>query len=72
MVGTSRKSFLGKLSGRAEPAERVPGTIATCVLAYERGARLFRVHDVAPVHDALAVAAATVAPWTTRPTSTTR
>ena len=35
-------------------------TIATCVMALERGAEVFRVHDVAPVHDALAVAAATL------------
>jgi dihydropteroate synthase len=68
MIGTSRKSFLGRLTGR-EVEQRIPGTIATNVLAYERGARLFRVHDVAPVYDALAVTAATVtAPWTT-PTS---
>jgi dihydropteroate synthase len=59
VVGTSRKSFLGHLTGR-EMGERVAGTIATNVLAYERGARVFRVHDVAPVHDALAVTAATV------------
>src|SRR3954471_7682947 len=59
MVGTSRKSFLGKLTGR-EGGERVPGTIATNVLALERGASVFRVHDVAPVREALAVAAATV------------
>jgi dihydropteroate synthase len=71
MIGTSRKSFLGRLTGRTEPADRIPGTVATCVIAYERGARIFRVHDVAPVHDALVVAAATVAPWTTRPTSST-
>ena len=71
VIGTSRKSFLGKLTGRSDPADRVPGTIATCVLALERGARIFRVHDVAVVHDALAVAAATVAPWTTTPTSST-
>ena len=71
VIGTSRKSFLGRLTGR-EVDDRVAGTIATNVLAYERGARVFRVHDVAPVRDALAVAAATVsAPWTT-PTSTTR
>jgi dihydropteroate synthase len=69
VIGTSRKSFLGKLTGRTDPRERLPGTIATNVLAYERGARVFRVHEVAPVHDALAVAAATVgAPWI--PTST--
>jgi dihydropteroate synthase len=61
VIGTSRKSFLGKLvGGRPEP-ERLPGTIATNVLALERGARVFRVHDVGPVVDALAVAAATVA-----------
>ncbi len=59
VVGTSRKSFLGKLTGRAEK-ERLPGTIATNVFALERGARVFRVHDVAEVVDALAVAAATL------------
>jgi dihydropteroate synthase len=59
VIGTSRKSFLGALTGRPED-ERVPGTVATTVLAYERGASVFRVHDVAPVADALAVAAATV------------
>ena len=62
VIGTSRKSFLGKLAGGRAETERLPGTIATNVLALERGARVFRVHDVAPVVDALAVAAATVAP----------
>jgi dihydropteroate synthase len=61
VVGTSRKSFLGKLTGGKAEGERLPGTIATNVLALERGASIFRVHDVAPVADALAVAAATVA-----------
>jgi dihydropteroate synthase len=60
VVGTSRKSFLGKLAGGRSEAERLPGTIATNVLALERGASVFRVHDVAQVADALAVAAATV------------
>jgi dihydropteroate synthase len=59
VIGTSRKSFLGKLTGR-DVTERVPGTIATCVLALERGASVFRVHDVAPTRDALAVATATL------------
>ena len=59
-IGTSRKSFLGALTGRPE-GDRLPGTIASNVLAFERGASIFRVHDVAPVADALAVAAATVA-----------
>jgi dihydropteroate synthase len=73
VIGTSRKSFLGRLTGRSDPAQRLPGTIATNVIAYERGARVFRVHEVAPVRDALLVAAATVsARWTeTTPTSTT-
>jgi dihydropteroate synthase len=61
VVGTSRKSFLGRITGR-DVADRLPGTIATNVLAFERGATVFRVHDVAPVRDALAVAAATVRP----------
>ena len=59
VVGTSRKSFLGKLAGGRDEGERLPGTIATNVLALERGATVFRVHDVAPNADALAVAAAT-------------
>jgi dihydropteroate synthase len=72
VIGTSRKSFLGKLTGR-DVTERVPGTIATCVLALERGASVFRVHDVAEVSDALKVAAATLAqgwPATSRTTTT--
>jgi dihydropteroate synthase len=96
VVGTSRKSFLGRIladaAGREEPTEagrhappaladlgtraervspqsvpvsastegRLSGTVATCVLAYERGASVLRVHDVAPVRAALAVAAATL------------
>jgi dihydropteroate synthase len=60
VVGTSRKSFLGKLAGGKPEGERLPGTIATNVLALERGASVFRVHDVAPVLDALTIAAATV------------
>ena len=66
VIGASRKSFLGKLTGR-EVDDRLPGTIAANVLALERGAAIFRVHDVAEVRDALSVAAATVGPppWTT-------
>jgi dihydropteroate synthase len=62
VVGTSRKSFLGKLAGGRAEHERLPGTIATNVMAFERGARVFRVHDVAAVADALAIATATVGP----------
>jgi dihydropteroate synthase len=73
VLGTSRKSFLGKITGR-ETAERVPATLATVVMGYERGAEVFRVHDVAAARDALVVAAATLArPWpqTTPRNSTT-
>jgi dihydropteroate synthase len=59
VVGTSRKSFLGKLTGR-DFTGLAAATVATSVLAYERGARVFRVHDVAPTRDALIVSAATV------------
>src|SRR5205085_1828888 len=60
VVGSSRKSFLGKLTGGRDTGERLAGTLATSVLAFERGASVFRVHDVAEVRDALRVAAATV------------
>jgi dihydropteroate synthase len=54
LVGMSRKSMLGLLTGR--PAhERVHGGIAAHVLAVERGARIIRVHDVAATRDAMAV-----------------
>jgi dihydropteroate synthase len=89
VIGTSRKSFLGRLiadarvgespagvgedaaegsGGSAEDAgppadvaDRLPGTIATSIIAYQHGATIFRVHHVAPVRAALAVAAATLA-----------
>ncbi len=72
VVGTSRKSFLGTITGRG-PQERVAGTIATNVLALAAGASIFRVHDVAEARDALAVAAATLAGrWDPETTPTTR
>jgi dihydropteroate synthase len=70
VVGTSRKSFLGAITGRG-PLERVPATIATNVLALAAGARVFRVHDVAEARDALLVAAATLRGRWTPPETTT-
>jgi dihydropteroate synthase len=71
VVGTSRKSFLGAITGRPT-GERVAGTLATNVLALARGARIFRVHDVAEACDALAVAAATLrGQWTPAATTST-
>ncbi|MFP5364674.1 MAG: dihydropteroate synthase [Thermoleophilia bacterium] len=73
VVGTSRKSFLGTITGRAA-GDRVPGTIATNVLALAAGASIFRVHDVGQARDGLLVAAATLrgqwAPATTSKTTT--
>jgi dihydropteroate synthase len=69
VIGASRKSFLGKLTGRPE-RERVAATVAANVVALERGASIFRVHDVAETVDALKVAAATVGgAWTTSPSA---
>ncbi len=59
VVGTSRKSFIGKIDG-SETAERIGGTIASSVLAAGRGADVLRVHDVAAVAQAMRVAAAIV------------
>jgi dihydropteroate synthase len=71
VIGTSRKSFLGRVTGRSVD-ERLAATVATNVLAYERGARVFRVHDVAPVRDALVIASATVRRrWPRTPTTNT-
>lgn len=57
LVGVSRKSMLGAITGRSVDA-RVPAGVAAAVLAAQRGARILRVHDVAATRDALAVWAA--------------
>jgi dihydropteroate synthase len=56
VVGASRKRFLGSLTGQPE-GQRLAGSLAAAVLAYERGASLLRVHDVRATCDALAVVA---------------
>jgi len=58
LVGASRKRFIGTITGVQQALDRVSGTVATTVLAYERGATLFRVHDVRPNREALAIAEA--------------
>jgi dihydropteroate synthase len=58
LVGASRKRFIGSITGVQEAEQRVFGTVATTVLAYEKGATLFRVHDVRANSEALAVAEA--------------
>jgi len=57
LVGLSRKSSVGKLTGR-EPGERLYGSVAFAVIAALKGARIIRAHDVAATVDALQVAIA--------------
>jgi dihydropteroate synthase len=59
LVGVSRKRFIGALTGRPE-REREAGSVAANVIAFEHGAHMFRVHDVAATREALAVADATL------------
>jgi dihydropteroate synthase len=62
LVGASRKRFLGRLLGDPDALTGpVSAGVAVAVLAFERGASLFRVHDVRPHVEALAAAAAVVA-----------
>ena len=56
LVGASRKSFIGRITGVEEAKERVFGTVAANVIACSRGATFFRVHDVRANREALAVA----------------
>ena len=70
LVGVSRKSFLGKITGQPT-ASRVEATVAANVLAVSRGAHIVRVHDVAAHVRALAVADA-VLPFPSGPTALPR
>ena len=56
VVGASRKRFIGELSGVRDAASRVYGSVGAAVAAFERGARILRVHDVAATRQALDVA----------------
>ncbi|MBE9222424.1 dihydropteroate synthase [Cyanobacterium stanieri LEGE 03274] len=56
LIGTSRKSFIGKILNENDPAKRVWGTAATCYHAIAQGADILRVHDVAPMYDITRVA----------------
>ena len=55
LIGPSRKRFIGELGGGDLAEDRVGGTIAACLAARRGGATIFRVHDVAPVVEALKV-----------------
>lgn len=56
LLGTSRKSFIGRVLGQDDPLARQVGTLATVVLGVAGGARLFRVHEVGPAREAALMA----------------
>ncbi|HEY1936110.1 MAG TPA: dihydropteroate synthase [Acetobacteraceae bacterium] len=53
LVGVSRKSFIGRITGEADPRRRLPASLAAALFALSRGARILRVHDVAETVQAL-------------------
>jgi dihydropteroate synthase len=55
-VGVSRKSFIGTLTGRPDPMDRLPGSLAATAAAVLAGAALVRTHDVRETRDAVRVA----------------
>lgn len=59
MLGASRKSFIGTLTGAVDPAERVPGSLAAALCGVASGAHILRVHDVAATRQALTIWEAT-------------
>lgn len=58
LVGVSRKSFIGKVTQRTDPADRLPGSLGAAAVAVYNGAALVRTHDVAPTRDAVRIAEA--------------
>jgi dihydropteroate synthase len=57
VIGPSRKSFIGKVTGK-DPGDRIFGTAATVAIAALSGAHVIRVHDVKEMRDAIRMAAA--------------
>ena len=58
LVGISRKSFIGKILGQADPRNRLPGSLAATAIAVMNGAHMIRTHDVGPTREAVRVAEA--------------
>lgn len=56
LLGTSRKSFIGRALGLEDPADRLAGSLATVSLGVAAGAQIFRVHDVKPAREAALMA----------------
>ena len=55
LIGTSRKRFIGQITGKDTPADRIFGTAATVAIAVEKGISVARVHDVAEMIDVVRV-----------------
>jgi dihydropteroate synthase len=55
LVGTSRKRFIGQITGKSNPDQRIFGTAATVALSIQKGVSIVRVHDVAEMDDVLKV-----------------
>jgi dihydropteroate synthase len=58
LVGVSRKSFIGKLLGKPDPDDRLPGSLAATAIAILNGAHMVRTHDVGATRDAIRLAEA--------------
>ena len=56
LIGISRKSFIGKLTGRDDASDRLAGSLAATAIAIANGATIVRTHDVAETRDAVRVA----------------
>ena len=56
LIGASRKRFIGQITGKEKPADRVFGTAATTAIAVAKGASIIRVHDVVETVDVVKVA----------------
>jgi dihydropteroate synthase len=63
LLGASRKGFIGRITGAAEPAGRVMGSVALALAGAARGAHILRVHDVRQTMEALRMAEALTAGW---------
>ena len=55
LLGASRKGFVGRIGGAADPRERAPGTVAVTLHAISQGVQLHRVHDISTLAQALAL-----------------
>jgi dihydropteroate synthase len=60
VIGTSRKGFIGRITGESEPSKRLFGTAASVAWSVANGASILRVHDVGPMAQVIAMIRAIV------------